>query len=162
MARSITKFSVTLGRILKSHGMQSRLHEYRVFSEWDRMVGPAIGRHARPVALRGTKLTLVVDSPAWMQQLSLMKPEIREKLNDGLGRESVREITLRLGEITLPDAKSLPEGPGRAAALTREEQEKIERSVKDIGDDEVRGALQRVLEKDLRSKKGTTAVKRRK
>jgi hypothetical protein len=161
MARTISKLSITLGRILKARGMQSRLHEYRIFSVWDRIVGPAIGRHARPLALRGNKLTLVVDSPAWMQQLSLMKPEIRDKLNAGLGRESVREITLRLGEITLPDDRSLPEEPDWAA-LTREEGEKIERSVKDISDDEIRGALRRLLEKDLRSKKGTTAGKGRK
>jgi len=161
MARMIPKFSVTLGRILKAHGMQSRLYEYRIFSEWDRIVGPAIGRHARPVALRGNKLTLVVDSPAWMQQLSLMKPEIRDKLNHGLGRESVREITLKLGEITVPDAKSLHEEP-ISAPLTPEEGEKIERSVKDISDDEIRGALRRLLEKDVRIKKGTIAGKGRK
>ncbi len=161
MARTITKFSVTLKRILKAHGMESRLHEYRIFSEWDRVVGPAIGRHARPVALRGNRLTLVVDSAAWMQQLSLMKPEMRDKLNAGLGRESVREITLRLGEITIPGAGSLTEEPLRGT-LTREERKKIECSVKDIGDEEVRGALQRVLEKDLRCKKATSVGKNRK
>ena len=161
MARTIPKFSATLGRILKAHGMQSRLYEYRIFSQWDRLVGPAIGRHARPLALRGNKLTLVVDSPAWMQQLSLMKPEIRDKLNAALGRESIREITLKLGEITVPDARSLPGEPVRAP-LTREEGEKIERSVKDISDDEIRGALRRLLEKDLRTKKGASAWKGRK
>jgi hypothetical protein len=161
MARTIAKLSLTLGRILKARGMQSRLYEYRIFSEWDRIVGPAIGRHARPIALRGNKLTLVVDSPAWMQQLSLMKPEIRDKLNAGLGRQSIREITLRLGEVPLPDAQSLPEEPDRAT-LTREEREKIERSVKDISDDEIRGALRRLLEKDLRSKKRPTAGKGKK
>ncbi len=154
MARKIEKFSQTLGRILKARGMQGRLHEYRIFSDWDRTVGPAIARHARPLSLRGSKLTLIVDSPAWMQQLSLMKPEIRDKLNAGLGRESIREITLRLGEITAPESEK-PSDTGREAALTPEEREKIEQYIRDIGDGEMREMLRRVIEKDLRSKKRT-------
>ncbi len=152
MAKTIEKFSQTLGRILKARGMQSRLYEYRIFSQWERTVGQGIARHARPVSLRGRKLILVVDSPAWMQQLSLMKPEIREKLNAGLGRESVREITLRLGEVAAPDRQDSPEEES-GAALTPEEREKIEQYVHAVGDDDTRESLKRVIEKDLTSKK---------
>ena len=49
--------------------------------------------------LRGKKLFLAVDSPAWMQQLSLLKPEIIEKVNAALGKEAVKEITLNIGEV---------------------------------------------------------------
>ncbi len=134
--------------------MQSRLYEYRIFSEWERTVGQAIARHARPLSLRGSKLMLVVDSPAWMQQLSLMKPELRDKLNAGLGKESVREIALRLGEVAAPDRRK-PADAGEEAVLTPGEQEKIERYVHDIGDSDTREMLRRVIEKDLRSKKRT-------
>ncbi len=161
MAKTIEKFSLTLGRILKARGMQSRLYEYRIFSEWERTVGQGIARHARPVSLRGSKLMLVVDSPAWMQQLSLMKPEIREKLNAGLGRESVREITLRLGEVAAPDRQP-PSEEGGEAALTPEEREKIEQSVHAVADDNTRESLRRLIEKDLKSKKRTGPGKGRK
>ncbi len=161
MARTIEKFSQTLGSILKARGMQSRLYEYRIFSEWERTVGKAIARHARPSALRGSKLMLVVDSPAWMQQLSLMKPEIKEKLNAGLGRESIREITLRLGEVAEPDRET-PSEEGGSAALTTEEQEKIEQHLHGIGDDDTRAMLRSLIEKDLRRKKRTNPARRRK
>ncbi len=160
MARTIEKFSRTLGRILKARGMQGRLQEYRIFSDWDRTVGPAIARHARPASLRGNRLLLVVDSPAWMQQLSLMKPELRDKLNAGLGRESVREITLRLGEITAPEIQK-PLDAGQGVALTPEEQEKIEQYIRDISDGETRDMLRRVIEKDIRSKKRTNTSGRK-
>ncbi len=151
MAKKIERFSQTLGRILKACGMQSRLYEYRIFSEWERTVGQGIARHARPVSLRGRKLMLVVDSPAWMQQLSLMKPEIREKLNTGLGRESVREITLRLGEVAASDRQEPPEESG-GAGLSPEEREKVEDCVHAVGDNETRESLRQLIEKDLRSK----------
>jgi predicted nucleic acid-binding Zn ribbon protein len=161
MARTIEKFSQTLGRILKARGMQSRLSEYRIFSQWERTMGQGIARHARPISLRGSKLILVVDSPAWMQQLSLMKPEIRQKLNAGLGRESVREITLRLGEVAAPDREEPLEERSRAT-LTSEERERIEQSIHAIGDDETREMLRSLIETDLRSKKRPDAGKTRK
>ncbi len=158
MAKTIEKFSQTLGRILKARSMQSRLYEYRIFSEWERTVGRAIALHARPSSLRGSKLMLVVDSPAWMQQLSLMKPQIREKLNAGLGRESVREITLRLGEVAAQDREEPSEERG-GAALTPEEREKIEQHLHGVGDDDTRAMLRSLIEKDLRRKKRTNPAR---
>ena len=158
MARTIDKFSVTLGKILKARGMQARLHEYRIGSQWGRTVGPAIARHAQPQALRGGKLALVVDSPAWMQQLSLMKPEIIEKLNRDLGRETVKDITLKLGEVPSAGGKPAEEEPA-SAALTAEEREKIEQHLQDISDADTRDMLRRVIEKDFRSKRITSAGK---
>ncbi len=135
--------------------MQSRLYEYRIFSEWERAVGQAIARHARPASLRGSRLMLVVDSTAWMQQLSLMKPEIKEKLNANLGRESVREITLRIGEVATPDRQA-PSEEENTAALSPEEREKIEQYVHAIGDNDMREMLKRVIVKDLTRKKSKT------
>ena len=79
MARKIARLSSSLDGLLRSYGFGSKLSEYRVFGKWDKAVGAAIARHARPLAVRGTKLALVVDSPAWMQQLSLMKPQTDRK-----------------------------------------------------------------------------------
>jgi hypothetical protein len=152
MARGIDRFSTTLSRILKARGLEGRLHEYRIFASWDRTVGPAIARHARPRTLRGRKLALIVDSPAWMQQLTLMKPEIVEKLNRALGRETITDITMRLGEIEpadQPEADAAPVG----AELSAEERETIEQHVQDIEDPVIRDAIRRVFEKDVRNRK---------
>lgn len=152
MARKLDKLSVTLGKILTARGMQGRLHEYRIMQTWPGAVGPAIARHAQPAAIRGGKLTLIVDSPAWMQQLALLKPELIAKLNGRLGRETVRDIILKFGEVE----RRGDEPPAReadAAALTGEEKEKIGACVRGIGDQDVRDALRRLLEKDELRKK---------
>lgn len=153
MARTIDKLSATIDKILKSRGMQSRLQEYRISGQWVRAVGPAIARHAQPLTLRGDRLMLVVDSPAWMQQLSLMKPEIIGKLNNTLGVQTVREITLKLGEIASPPMQ-LPAGEGAAPEITAAERERIELYLHDIADGQVREAMRRIIEKDLLRKKG--------
>jgi predicted nucleic acid-binding Zn ribbon protein len=152
MARKIDKLAKTLDKILKARGMQARLHEYHIGNQWDRTVGPAIARHAQPQGLRAGKLSLVVDSPAWMQQLSLLKPELIEKLNRDLGRATVKDITLKLGEVA-PGNRISPEEELPRAALSAEEREKIEGYVKDIGEPSIRDAIRRLFERDLQSRK---------
>lgn len=152
MARGIDKFSKTLAGILKARGLEGRLHEYRIFAVWDRTVGPAIARHARPRTLRGRKLALVVDSPAWMQQLTLMKPEIMEKLNRELGAETIGDMTMRLGEVA-PVARPEENGVSAGEELSADERETIEQYLHDVADRETREAIRRVVEKDFISRK---------
>lgn len=152
MGRKLDRLSHTLGSMLKARGLGGRLSEYRVFGQWEKSVGPAIARHAQPHAVRGKKLTLIVDSPAWMQQLSLLKPEIVEKVNRNLGQETIKEIVLRIGELESRDRPS-EEHPVRKV-LDRDEQEKIENYLREISDVDIREAVRRVIEKDFLSKKG--------
>lgn len=151
MRKKLDRLSYTLGSMLKARGLGGRLSEYRVFGQWEKSVGPVIARHAQPQAVRGKKLTLVVDSPAWMQQLSLLKPEIMEKVNSTLGKEAIKDITLRLGEV---ESREQPmEEPLVSYVLNQDEQEKIEEYVRGISDPAIREAISRVIEKDFLSRK---------
>ncbi len=151
MKKRIERLSGTIMKILQARGLESRLSEYRIFGQWERAVGEVIARHAHPVAMQGKKLTLVVDSPAWMQQLSLLKPEIKEKLNRTLGSDVVKDIKLILGEVTTSgktaDPRAVP------AALDKEERIVIDRYAEEVHDPDIREAIRRVMEKDFLSRK---------
>jgi len=148
----VEKLSSTIEKILNDQGWGAKLKEYRVFSFWDRAVGPGIARHAQPASIRGKRLTVVVDSSAWMQQLSLMKPEVLSRVNDRLGPNGIESITLKLGELERTDARpeefQPPAGKLEAGELTR-----IEECIAGIKDQQTRDALRKVMEKDLLQKK---------
>jgi hypothetical protein len=151
MGKKPERLSSALGALLKARGMQARLSEYRILGQWEKTVGRVIASHARPVTVRGARLFLTVDSAAWMQQLSMLRPEIIEKVNRALGRAAIREIALNLGEVPTGERSSEP--PPVRAVLTAEERGRIEDTVAEIHDPDVRQALRRVMEKDLVSKK---------
>jgi len=151
MGRKLDRLSYTLGSMLKARGLGSRLDEYRVFGQWEKSVGPVIARHAQPQTVRGKKLTLVVDSPAWMQQLSLLKPQIIEKVNRNLGKETIKDIMLRLGKVESRNQSS--EAHPVRTVLGRDECEKIEDYVREISDADTREAVRRVIEKDFLNRK---------
>ena len=93
----MTRVSDVLSETLARLGLEKALVQAKVQREWEALVGPMISAHAQPEQLRFNKLYVRVDSPAWLQELTLLKPSLKDKLNTALGKEAVGEIVLRLG-----------------------------------------------------------------
>jgi predicted nucleic acid-binding Zn ribbon protein len=151
MSKKIERLSSLLNKTLASHGLATRLKEYRVVGRWEKIVGRVIARHAQPSSLRGKKLSVAVDSSAWMQQLSLLKPELVEKLNNSLGAGSIQDIMFKMGNIAAGEKPSLKQAS--PATLDKDAREKIEQYVQDINDLDVKQTLRRLIEKDLLTKR---------
>jgi predicted nucleic acid-binding Zn ribbon protein len=152
MGKKLERLSAALGTLLNTRGMQARLSEYRILGRWEKSVGSTIASHARPVTVRGSKLFLIVDSPAWMQQLSLLRPEIIEKVNKALGKQAIKDIVINLGEIEGVEKRPRV-APHVAVELNADERAKIDRYVSDVRDPDLKGVLRRVIEKDFLSKR---------
>lgn len=148
----IEKLSATIEKVLSERGWGAKLKEYRVFGLWQQAVGPGIARHTRPAAIRGRRLTVVVDSSAWMQQLSLLKPEIIARINERLGPDGIEGITLKLGELE-PNAGPPEEYQRPAGQLDAADRKKIDEYLADIKEPEAREAFRKVMELDLLAKK---------
>lgn len=148
----VEKLGSTIEKILADRGWGAKLKEYRVFSLWAKAVGPGIARHSQPASIRGRRLTVIVDSSAWMQQLSLLKPDIVAKVNDRLGPDGIESITLKLGELERPAGPAEAE-QAPAGTVTAEERRRIEDALADIKEPSAKDAFRAVMEKDLLYKK---------
>ncbi len=96
-----------LGRVLAEAGIADRVAQQQVVPEWPGVVGPQIARVTTPlhVAADGS-LLVAVTTHAWMQELSLLEPQLLGRLNAVPGRAAIRRIRWVLRR---PD-----EGPGAA------------------------------------------------
>jgi predicted nucleic acid-binding Zn ribbon protein len=93
----MTSLSEVLSETLTRLGLEKALVEAKILAQWDSLVGPMISAHARPEQIRFNKLYVRVDSPAWFQELTLLKPSLLQKLNDALGKDSISDLVLRFG-----------------------------------------------------------------
>lgn len=152
MTRRIEKISATLASVLHKRGLIGRLKEYRLFSRWKDIAGEAIALHARPVLVRRNKLYVVVDSSVWAQQLFQLKPELIEKINKSLGKDAIRDIIFKTGEIEVTN-RIEPVKATSASSLDPEEAERVESYIKGIEDNDLKLVLRRLIEKDMISKK---------
>ena len=92
-------------------GLRRDLDDYRIFEAWERVVGEQIARNAQPVRLDAKRLVINVKSAVWMQELALLREDIRQRINDWMGREVVQDLFLVLGPPHDDEPKG---GPVRA------------------------------------------------
>ena len=63
---------------------------------WRRLVGPTAAKHSQPTSLRRGELLVVVDTSAWLWNVSLQRPRLLEGLQAAWGSEAVTAIRLRI------------------------------------------------------------------
>ena len=88
-----------LNKVLKTCRHESDEDLTKVWSLWDRAVGEAIAKNARPEAVKGKLLLVHVTNSTWMQHLQFFKKDIIKKINDALGKALVEEIKFKIGPV---------------------------------------------------------------
>jgi predicted nucleic acid-binding Zn ribbon protein len=86
-----------LDRLTTNMGIAARLEHEKAVVLWEEAVGRNIARRARAVSIRNGILFVIVRNSAWLQELSLLREGIIEKLNSLIGKNVVREIVFRMG-----------------------------------------------------------------
>lgn len=82
-----------LAGVLRDTGIAARVEQAGVIPEWPALVGAQIAGVTEPqsIAADGT-LFVAVTTNAWMNELSMMEPELLRALNAKTGRLAIRRI----------------------------------------------------------------------
>ena len=96
-SRKPSKLGDVLASVLEHAGLQERVAQAAVIPEWGRLVGAQIAAVTDPIALEqdGT-LVVAVRTSAWMQELSLLEPELLRSINGDSSRPPVKRLRWRL------------------------------------------------------------------
>jgi predicted nucleic acid-binding Zn ribbon protein len=91
--RRPAKIGDVLASVLDRAGLTERIEQAQVFPEWGSLVGAHLAAVTEPVALRrdGT-LVVAVATSAWMQELTLMEPQLLRSINRVPGRPAVARL----------------------------------------------------------------------
>lgn len=86
--------------VIDDAGLRKRLDQAAVIPEWPRLVGKQIAEVTRPqsITANGT-LFVLVKTNAWMNELSLLEPELLRSLNAHQNRAPIRRIRWQLGSV---------------------------------------------------------------
>ena len=104
-----------LSGVVARLGIDRNLDDYRVWEAWDEVVGPQVARNAEPIKLDQRRLVVAVKSNGWMQELSLLRHDIRDRLNAWMRRDVVGEIFLVIGNPSKSKAARQATGTGSRA-----------------------------------------------
>lgn len=78
-------------------GISERVARAEVVAEWRRLVGPHIAGVAEAVGVKGETLFVAVQSAAWRNELSLMRPQLLARLNAGRREGRIERIVFLQG-----------------------------------------------------------------
>ena len=82
-----------LAGVLKTTGLAARVEQAGIIPEWSALVGEQIATVTEPMSITADGTLFVnVTTNAWMNELSLMEPELLRALNAKDGRVPVRRI----------------------------------------------------------------------
>jgi predicted nucleic acid-binding Zn ribbon protein len=91
------KLGDVLASYLSESGLAERVEQAGVVPEWAALVGPQIATVTEPLAIsRDGTLFVAVRTNAWMNELSLLEPQLLAALNAKPGRARVSKIHWRL------------------------------------------------------------------
>jgi predicted nucleic acid-binding Zn ribbon protein len=82
--------AAALGRV--TAGLEPPTLLARVQRCWADSVGGVMGQEAEPVAERDGVVTVSCRSSVWAEELKMMAPDLRERVNAALGEEAVAEL----------------------------------------------------------------------
>lgn len=135
---------------LATAGLSGKLREVEIWRHWPEVVGPVVASRAQPLRIINGTLVVTVSSGPWMQELSFLKGVMREKLNERLGGEVVREIVLRSGRVAIAEGAPVEEPP-LGKQLTPDQEAFIAQQSAAIVDPETREAFAALMRASFES-----------
>jgi predicted nucleic acid-binding Zn ribbon protein len=94
--------SSILKKTLDSLNLGPTFKKYSVWEYWNEIVGKRVAEKAEPSHLMGDTLVVKVISHPWMNELSLMKPMLLDKIQKKISGCPIKNIRF---ELSLPRMK---------------------------------------------------------
>jgi hypothetical protein len=153
--RHPVKIADALAGTLQRLGLEGQVRQHEIWRVWTTVVGPQIARHAEPHSFRNGRLIVHVTDSVWLHHLSMMRHRLAAALNERLKPAEVREVVLRIGEVS-PRTGPVPPAPTPSEVMSEHDPERIaeiERALAPLGDTPFLDALRRLWLRAARESK---------
>jgi predicted nucleic acid-binding Zn ribbon protein len=97
--------AMDMSPLLKRLGLGDGDRQMDIFRRWSDIVGDAVARNTQPTKFSRGVLTVSVSSPAWLHNLSMMKPQILANLKRELQSSAVKDVKFRAADFDLGKLK---------------------------------------------------------
>jgi predicted nucleic acid-binding Zn ribbon protein len=84
-----------IDKLIRSYGLESKMQELDVMSEWENIVGKMIARHTKDIQIRNKILYITLDSAPLKQELLMNRTRIIELVNEKSGKMLVQDVFIK-------------------------------------------------------------------
>lgn len=144
------KISSIINKTLNRKGYKKKFLESKARLYWREIVGENIARSAYPIKVENGVMIVFTVSPIWADELSSLKQDILDKINNFLGRKVIYNIKfyyrselekgLKLDKKRKPSSERV-----RELIIPEKDRKRIEDICRSIKDEEIRKSLERFM-----------------
>ncbi len=93
--RDPASLAEVLASLLEGKGVGAKLRQGMAVAVWPEVVGSELARVAKATVCRDGRLYVEVASSVWMQELAFLQSELIARLNQRIGKRTVRKLVLK-------------------------------------------------------------------
>ncbi|MCF8309421.1 MAG: DUF721 domain-containing protein [Bacteroidales bacterium] len=82
-------------QVLRSYGLEKKVNEQRIISNWEKVTGPMISKYTRNLRIRNHVLYVEITSSVVRNELNYAKEKLITALNEAAGQEVIKKIVIR-------------------------------------------------------------------
>lgn len=131
--------------------------ERELAAVWEKVVGAEVAKNARPLYLRGGRLSVATSSPAWAQTLQLMSGRVISGVNEALAAEVVKDVRFQHAGWSPASQTAAAASAASVRArrrLTPAEEESVAEVALLAGDEELGRRIAAAMRADLEGRPG--------
>jgi len=92
--KTSTNLKEALNRMIDTYRLRGKINQSRLKENWLKIVGPAIAKHTLNMEVRDEQLYVRIDSAPLRQELTYMKDQLRENVNEALGEDYIKGVVI--------------------------------------------------------------------
>ena len=92
--KEVKSLTEILGQCLRENGLESPLQQTHVIESWEKVAGKVVARYTEEKFIRNQTLFVKISNPAMRADLSMMKTQLVNKLNQEAGAFVIADIRI--------------------------------------------------------------------
>ncbi|MGM9713109.1 MAG: DUF721 domain-containing protein [Prevotella sp.] len=80
--------------VLRQQGLETPLLQRRLLAAWDSVVPPIVARYTGQKFIKNQTLMVKITNPALRADISMIRSELRDKLNAAVGSQVIAEVRI--------------------------------------------------------------------
>ncbi|KAF0185577.1 MAG: hypothetical protein FD164_142 [Nitrospirae bacterium] len=139
------KAGSVLSSLISQLGLEDRIRLDFMQRRWSTLFSEPLSLHVFPVELSGKRLTMHVDSPAWLHQLQFLKRELLAKLQPF----GVTDLVLRKGALPRVRSEKKDAETPKRRELSADDLAWVEETVRSVDDEALQNEIRRAALKSI-------------
>ena len=96
--REYVEIEYVIRKLKQKYQVNKKKEEFEILRDWENIAGKGISENTCPLYIVKGRLYIAATGSSWCQEVSFLKSNILQRINEKIGREIVKDIICKVGK----------------------------------------------------------------